>query len=340
MDPQGFTLAVRDWIPIYPTTHRKTEKISRAVTFIRADFSSDAWKQLDFPSADVTAIQLKGDWGLLNIVNVYNDCESDETVRLLTEFHQANQAEPERTGNGTTHTLWLGDFNRHHPYWDDPNDTRLFTSEATRAAEKLIEAVAEAGLDLALPSGIPTHRHNATKKWSRLDQVFISDHSENTIITCDTQTDQWGINTDHLPILTVMDLGAEIMEAHEIPNFREVDWEGFRKVLSTQLDKFLPTTPIDTQPQLDTSCTNLTTAIQRTIDLQVPTSTITSKSKRWWTKELTQLRQAANKLGRQSYNRRLEEDHAVHNEHAAMVKKYRNMLDQTKKHISKSSKAR
>jgi len=170
MDPQGFTLAARDWIPIYPSIHRKTEKTSRAVTFIRADLSSDAWKQLDFPSADVTAIQLKGDWGILNIVNVYNDCESDETVRLLSEFHHANQAKLERTGtgNGTAHTLWLGDFNRHHPYWDDPNDTRLFTSEATRAAERLIKAVAEAGLDLALPSRIPTHRHNATKKWSRL----------------------------------------------------------------------------------------------------------------------------------------------------------------------------
>ena len=101
MDSQGYTLAARDWIPIYPSTHRKTEKTSRAVTFIRADLSSDTWKQLDFPSADVTAIQLKGDWGLLTIVNVYNDCESDETVRLLTEFHRTNQAELEQTGNGT-----------------------------------------------------------------------------------------------------------------------------------------------------------------------------------------------------------------------------------------------
>ena len=331
IDSQGYTLASRDWTTIYPTLHRKTDKTTRAVTLIRADLSSDSWMQLDFPSVDVTAIQLKGDWGKLTIVNVYNDCENDETIRLLSEFHRRNQAEVERTGAGTAHVLWLGDFNRHHPYWDDPNDTRLFTTEATNAAEKLIEAVADAGLELALPSGIPTHKHNVTKKWSRVDQVFVSDHSENAIITCDTQIDQWGINTDHLPILTIMNLSAEIKEASEIPNFREVDWDEFRKGLKTQLDKLPPAAPINTQRQLDTNCEDLTKAIQKTINSQVPTSTITSKSKRWWTKELTQLRRAANRLGRQSYKRRLDEDHTVHAERAAMVKKYRNTLDQTQR---------
>jgi len=43
------------------------------------------------------------------------------------------------------------------------------------------------------------------------------------------------------------------------------------------------------------------TALQRAIQKQVPVTEITPKSKRWWTKELTQLRKQANKLGRQSY---------------------------------------
>ena len=165
------------------------------------------------------------------------------------------------------------------------------------AAEKLIEVVADVGLELALPSGIPTHRHNVTKKWSRLDQVFISDHSENIVITCNTQTDHWGINMDHLPILTSLNLSIGIKETNEFPNFREVDWEEFQKELSCQLDKLPPTEPINTQCQLDSACGGLTKAIQRTISQKVPTSTITPKSKRWWTKELTQLRRAANKLG-------------------------------------------
>ncbi|KAI0268073.1 hypothetical protein BGY98DRAFT_925177, partial [Russula aff. rugulosa BPL654] len=67
--------------------------------------------------------------------------------------------------------VWLGDFNRHYPYWDNHNNTRIFTKKATKAAETLIEAVAVAGLEMALPHGIPTHVQNVTKLWTRLDQV-------------------------------------------------------------------------------------------------------------------------------------------------------------------------
>jgi hypothetical protein len=67
-------------------------------------------------------------------------------------------------------------------------------------AEVLIKAVAEVGLDLALLSRIPMHLHNVTKKWSRLNQVFLSDHLENLLIACNTQTEHRGINTDHLLI--------------------------------------------------------------------------------------------------------------------------------------------
>jgi len=167
-----------------------------------------------------------------------------------------------QVNSSAAHVLWVGDFNRHHPYWDDPRDTRLFTKDATEAAEKLIEAVVDAGLELALPSGTLTHKHNVTKLWSRLDQVFISDHSESLLISCDTQLDQWGVNTDHLPILTELDLKVDITLEEEIPNFRNVDWEDFCKELSVQLAKLPLPTQIVNQRQLDDRCDSLTKAIQ------------------------------------------------------------------------------
>ena len=84
-------------------------------------------------------------------------------MRLLTEFHHKFHTELTQVESGSAHVLWVGDFNRHHPYWDDPSDDRLFTNEAIEAAEKLIKVVADAGLDLALPSSTPTHKHNVTK---------------------------------------------------------------------------------------------------------------------------------------------------------------------------------
>ena len=157
------------------------------------------------------------------------------------------------------------------------------------AAGKLIEAVVDAGLELALPCGIPTHEHSVTKRWSRLDQVFISDHSGTILILCDTQTDMRGINTDHLPIRTELNLIAPPVEINQLPNFRGMDWEEFGNYLRNQLDKLPPPTLIRSQEQLDKCCEELTEVLQKAIQMKVPDIDHTSKSKRWWTKELTQL---------------------------------------------------
>ena len=330
IDANGYTLASKDWIPIYPTPHGKTDGSTRAVTLIRASINSDTWKQLDFPSCDVVVIQINGEWGKLTVINVYNDCHNDRTIQLLNSFHSRNQEEIAQTANGAAHLLWVGDFNRHHPYWDNLADNRLFTNDAIEAAEKLIEAIADTGLKITLPRGTPTHKHNVTKLWSQLDQVFLSDHSESILISCDMQPDHWGINTDHLPIVTVLDLKVYHAEDKEIPNFHNVEWEEFRKELSNQLNKLPLPAPITHQTQLDDSCIGLMKVIQRTIDRQVPVTTLSPKSKRWWTKELTQLRRRANKLGRQSYNRRHEPENAVHRDHIVAAKNYRNTLEHTK----------
>ena len=144
---------------------------------------SDTWEQVPFPSGDVTVTKIKGNNGKLFIFNIYIDSKSDNTIKTLTTFHNGDNL-----GNGgsanSLHVLWVGDFNRHHPYWDNPSDTRLFTSKALNNAKILIKAVADAGLELALSSGLPTHVHNVTKKWTRLDQVFLSDHSTDLLTMC------------------------------------------------------------------------------------------------------------------------------------------------------------
>jgi hypothetical protein len=98
----------------------------------------------------------------------------------------------------------------------------------------------DVGLELALPSGLPTHKHSITKRWSRLDQVFLSDHSENTLISCNTLPEHRGINTDHLPILTELNLAITQTIEEDIPNFRDVDWEEFGNELGKQLTKLPP----------------------------------------------------------------------------------------------------
>ena len=277
-------------------------------------------------------VQFSSTWGKLTIFNIYNEGECNSTINLLTKYQKDNQSSLDNSRDGDAHQIWLGDFNRHHPYWDDPSNLRLFTGTAIAAAESLIEAVAKAGLDMALPSGIATHCHSVTKRWSRLDHVFMSEASLDAIITCNALTDHRGINTDHIPIVTKLNMRVAISEAKPIPNFRDIDWKEFRKALANLLGPDQPEEQITSQRQLDERCSSLTEAIQSAIREQVPVRKITPKSKYWWTKELTQMCKSANKLGRQSFLCRDEPEHAVHTQHKEAKKKYKGNLEYNQKH--------
>ena len=56
----GLTIASRDWVTIYPSIHTNNPFKTRSVTLIRADANSESWNQLEFPSSDVTVMQITG----------------------------------------------------------------------------------------------------------------------------------------------------------------------------------------------------------------------------------------------------------------------------------------
>ena len=248
------TITTKDWVPIYPSMHSKQPDKTRSIILISTALTSDSWQQLDFPSGDVTIIQVKGEWGKLTIFNIYNDGQHNSTVNLLTKYTHKNANTLGNAKTGNVHVLWLGDFNRHHPYWDDLADMRLFTNEATNVAEILIRAIAEAGLEMVLPSGTPTHLHNVSKWWSRLDNIFLLDHSLDALISCDTVPKQCGIHTDHLLILTKLVLTASTTPPKTTHNFRETDWEQFHSTAEAKLLSLDLPSAITMQAQLVIVC--------------------------------------------------------------------------------------
>jgi hypothetical protein len=186
----GTMITSRDWIQVYPSTHGRDPYKTRSLFLIHSNTLMEQWKQIDFPSGDVTVIQLNRNWGATCIFNIHNNCKKNNTIHQLEALTHSklnlNNDHPNNNETSTRTLMWLGDFNCHHLHWDNPSDTRLFTRTALNDAETLISAVAEARLDLALPPGIPMHLHNITKYWTRLDQVFISEEAMEAIITCNT----------------------------------------------------------------------------------------------------------------------------------------------------------
>jgi len=178
------TISTKDWRVIYLSTHAKDPSKTRLVILVCANILTNNWSQMDIDLGDITTLRLSGEWGTLTIYNIYNNCEHDKTIKLLKKLQGNSENDVTTWTSNDIHMIWLGDFNRHHPYWDDTSDNRLFTKVALNKAEYLISTVADAGLDLVLSPKIPMHKHNVTKKWTRLNHVFLSNHSSDMLLSC------------------------------------------------------------------------------------------------------------------------------------------------------------
>jgi exonuclease III len=153
---------------------------------------------------DIMAIQIKTPEGQLTIFNIYNNCTHSRTLTRLRQYIQAEQHQV--ITNENNHIVWAGDFNRHHPLWDNDADERLFTTQATRDAEVLLSMVVDKGLVMALPKGLPTLKHMVSNQYSRPDNVWCSRGLTNFIVRCDVDSFLQPPNTDHFPIVTIVDI--------------------------------------------------------------------------------------------------------------------------------------
>src|SRR5882724_12508609 len=83
-------------------------------------------------------------------------------------------------------TIWLGDFNLHHPMWDEGRNRHLFTRENLDRSQPLINAITEFDLQMALPKDVPTLCALVTGNYMRPDNVFISSSLMGATVYCKT----------------------------------------------------------------------------------------------------------------------------------------------------------
>ena len=114
-------------------------------------------------------------------------------------------------------------------------------------------------------------------------------------------------------------------------NFCNVDWEKFEKALEAKLGRAGPPTRIRLPDEIESSCLKLTKSLQETIDEEVPTAELGIKAKRWWTKELTKLRQEANRKGRRASKYKDWPDHHTHAERKEASQHFHRTLEHTKR---------
>jgi endonuclease/exonuclease/phosphatase family metal-dependent hydrolase len=313
--------------PVYP---RNRDAQIRSAIWVSTRLDTKDWNILDIPGTnDITAIQLKGPYGKLTIFNIYNDCTHSRNEAILGNYIRRHANILTRTENH--HMIWAGDFNRHHPLWDRDEDLHLFTRQATRDAEGLIKLLADHDMQMVLPKGVPTLQHMRSKRYSRPDNVFSTPGIEDLVIKCEVDASIRPTSTDHFPITTHVLLPQERINSSPSFNFRETDWDEYRKELKLRLQLTPDRPTINNVEQLNTAIGNLTQALQDTTKKIVKRSKPRPDAKRWWNGDLIKKRKELNRLRSDSYNHRATANHPSHRELKKKSNKYGEAIIQAKR---------
>ncbi len=305
---------------VFPTNRGREGQV-RSLIWVNKKLETKYWKIIDIPDTNyIMAIQLKGTYGKITIFNIYNDCNHSDNEIKLRNFIRENARNI--CQNDNNHMIWAGDFNRHHSLWDKNEDTHLFMRKATDAANDFIDILGEFELEMALPKDTPTLQHMLTKKCSRPDNVFCTQQLSEQLIRCEVDARLRPPATDHFPIVTRFLIPQNRISETPVYDFRNVDWEKFRRRLERELQDVANPTPISTERQLEEVVRSLTEAIQVTIQAEVKRKAPRKDGKRWWNGDLRKLKKKLNKLRATSFRFRALTNHPAHAELRTTRNKY------------------
>lgn len=181
----NLTISNSAWHLVYPQSHHENPARTRAVLMVNRQIPTAAWTEIPFSSQDIAGVVLQSEKGPLQIISVYVDGNNDNTIQKLeTHMHKTVRLPGLRilklpggrrvltdesdditiarhNPNINTiqlkedlRTVWLGDFNRHHPMWDKERNAHLFTRENLDRAQKLLDLLTMYDMRMALPKDI------------------------------------------------------------------------------------------------------------------------------------------------------------------------------------------
>ena len=171
-------------------------------------------------------------------------------------------------------------------------------------------------MQMILPKGlgVPTLQYMRSKRYSRPDNVFSTPGLQEFITRCEVDPSIRPTSTDHFPIHTNVLLPQERVDMPPSFNFRETDWDNYKKKLKPRLERS-PDKPIITNlEQLNTAIDDLTTVLQETTQEVVKRRKPRPDAKRWWNGELIQMRKELNRMRSESYFFRAITNHQSHKE--------------------------
>ncbi len=277
----------RNWTKLIPTAKRETTWPIRSMLWVRSDMEVE---QIPVPSADLTAAQIRLPDRAVLVVSVYVEGSSDDALeaamreldRLIRRF---------RSGTGTrTDIILAGDFNRHDQLWGGDNVSPLRQGEG----DLIVNLMDEHSLCSLLPRGTKTWRSGAAE--STIDLVLASAELADQLLRCRIHPCDHG--SDHRAIETAFDIAVEDRPMETRFLFKNALWTEIRTRVATTLEHI----PWGGSVQQQTD--RLMTAVTEAVYGLTPKAKPSPYAKRWWTTDLTRLRQAYTCWRNQARSRR------------------------------------
>src|ERR1700736_2191977 len=155
IDTLGKSHMTQYWRIIYPVNYYEEGRSRvRSVLLINTNINTDSYTMLLIPHSDIVGVHFTGANGSLTVINVYNEITNNSTTDCLDSFLTANPRMVRLSASD--HMLWLGDFNRHHPMWEDNTNSHLFEPE--NYISPLLDLLYKNDILLPIPTGLPTYQ--------------------------------------------------------------------------------------------------------------------------------------------------------------------------------------
>jgi Endonuclease-reverse transcriptase len=208
------------------------------VILINVNLLTDAWKQINIKDLIIMVIEIQGQFGTLHIINIYNDGNNNNMLTHISAYMQ--DQERQQHAAGPLHTMWLGDFNHHHPLWDEAHNAHLFTTQNLDLTQPLLNMLGPHNMKMVLPLQIPTLQSHSTRNHTRVDNVFCMENLANMIIKYNMEDAARPVKTDHYLIIMQIDIYALKTAWKLRHNFRKADQPELVQTLKANLTNIPP----------------------------------------------------------------------------------------------------
>ena len=266
------------WTKMVPSTWREGRWAIRSMLWVNKDIEAE---QVAIESPDLTAAVIRLPGRLIFMASVYVEGGKPSALDDACDRLRKAITEVRRDTGTVVEIMIVGDFNRHDQLWGGDDVSLGRQGEA----DPIIDLMNEFALSSLLKRGTKTWQGGGQSGdcESTIDLVLASENLTDSMVKCAIHGTEHG--SDHRAIETVFDAPWPAPKHQERLLLKNAPW----KEINARIASTLAATPSEGTVQQKTD--RLMSAVWEAVHTLTPKAKPSPHAKRWWTADLTQLRQ-------------------------------------------------